>query len=247
MAALKCRAPVSTKTENVGITAMLMVGRKTHPLTVTRSRPTATAKKMSSIKIDGKLDEWSDVSPVILNDKTTDSIKFGGTKYNGPDDCSADVRFAWDEKNLYIAAKVRDNKHYQIIRGSGLWSGDCIQFAVVDGGPMSPLHSQDLSALNEFAISADDKGPFIYSWCSREAGGQENAQIAVTGGDGEIFYEVALPWDSINVSRPASRKKLGVSFVVADNDGEGLRGWLEWTPGIFIFKDGSAYGTLTLE
>ena len=153
----------------------------------------------------------------------------------------------YDEKNLYIAAKVRDNKHYQIIRGGGLWAGDCIQFSVVDGGPLSPLRSQDASALNEFAISADNKGPFLFSWCSREAGVQENAQIAVTGGDGEIIYEVALPWESINVTRPASRKKLGVSFVVADNDGDNLRGWLEWTPGVFGYEDASEYGCLTLE
>ena len=58
---------------------------------------------------------------------------------------------------------------------------------------------------------------------------------------------MTLPWDSINLSKPFSGKKLGVSFVVADNDGDSLRGWLEWTPGIFINKDCSAYGTVTLE
>ena len=247
MTVLKCRAPVSTLTKNVSIATMLLTGRKTHPMTVTRSRPTATAANAKAIRIDGKLDDWKDVSPAIVSDKTPECIKYNGATYNGPDDCSAELRFAWDEKNLYIAAKVKDDKHYQNIRGSGLWAGDCIQFAVTDGGPLPSARAQDVSALNEFAISADEKGPFIFSWCSREAGVQENAQIAVTGGDGEIIYEVALPWESINIASPFSGKKLGLSFVVADNDGDSLRGWLEWTPGIFGSKDCSAYGTLTLE
>jgi hypothetical protein len=193
------------------------------------------------------LDEWDAVPPVILNDKTPDSIRYGSAKYNGPDDCSADLRFAWDKKNLYIAARVKDDRHYQILRDKNVWSGDCIQFAVIDGGPLPPTRSQDLLSLNEFALAADSKGPFVYSWCSREDGVQKDTKIAVTGGDGEIIYEVALPWNSINVLWPAPGKKLGVSFVVADNDGDGLRGWLEWTPGIFVAKDCSAYGTLTLE
>jgi hypothetical protein len=226
---------------------MLLTGRKQLPIKIIRSRPTARAAKANSIHIDGKLDEWNAVPPVILNDKTPDSIKYSSTKYNGPDDCSANLRFAWDEKNLYIAAKVTDDKHFQINRSNRVWSGDCIQFAVIDGGPLPPSRSEDVSTLNEFAIAADAKGPFVFSWCSRDAGVQDEAKIAVSGGDGEIIYEVALPWDSINVSRPTSGKKLGVSFVVADNDGGGLRGWLEWTPGIFNNKDGSAFGCLILE
>ncbi len=119
--------------------------------------------------------------------------------------------------------------------------------AVIDGGPLRPSRSQDVLSLNEFAIAAESKGPFVYSWCFREEGVQKDTKIAVTGGDGEFIYEVALLRDSINVLRPISGKKIGVSFVVADNDGDGLRGWLEWTPGIFGFKHASAYGTVTLE
>ncbi|MBQ7651095.1 MAG: hypothetical protein IJS15_09060 [Victivallales bacterium] len=247
MAVLKCRAPVSTLTKNVSIATMLLTGRRQHQMTMTRSRPTATAAKAKAILIDGRLDEWGNVLPVIVSDKTPECIKYSSAKYNGSEDCSAELRFAWDDENLYIAAKVKDDKHYQNIRGSGLWAGDCIQFAVTDGGPLPMSRSMDVSALNEFAISADDKGPFVFSWCSRDAGVQDNAKIAVTGGNGEIIYEVALPWESINIPKPFPGKKLGLSFVVADNDGDSLRGWLEWTPGIFGSKDCSAYGTVTLE
>ncbi len=247
MAVLKCLAPVSTQTKDLNISSMVMTGMKQHPLTVRRSRSTAKAAKAKSIRIDGKLDEWQEIAPAVVGSDTPACIKYNSSKYNGNDDCSAELRFAWNENYLYIAAKIKDDKHFQMTRGNRVWSGDSIQFAVVDGGPLPPSRSQDVSMLNEFAIAADETGPFIYSWCKREAGFMENSDIAVTGGDGEIIYEAAIPWESINLSNPFPGKKLGLSFVVADNDGKDLRGWLEWTPGIFGFKDPSAYGVVTLE
>ncbi len=243
----KCRAPVSTQTKDLNITSMILMGRKQHPIKVKRTRPTAQAARAKSITIDGKLDDWTDVQPVVVNDMTPECVKYTKGKYNGADDCSAELRFAWDEKFLYIAAKVKDDKHFQKTRGASLWSGDCIQFALVDGGPLPQSRWQDVSIIKEFAIAADSNGPYIYSWCTKEHGLMANPNIAVNGGDGEIIYEAALPWEHVNVSKPTSGKKLGVSFVVADNDGGGLRGWLEWTPGIFNNKDGSAFGCLTLE
>ena len=117
----------------------------------------------------------------------------------------------------------------------------------MDGGPLPSSRSHDTSGIKEFAISADDKGPYIYSWCAKAAGLQPNPKIAITGGDGEIIYEAAIPWEDLKIPKPLSGKMLGLSFVVADNDGDGLRGWLEWTPGIFNFKDASEYGCMTLE
>ena len=246
-AVFKCRAPVATQTKNLDITSVILSGRKKHPIKVERTRPTAQAARAKSITIDGKLDEWGDVPPVGANEKIPECIKFTKGKYNGADDCSAEVRFAWDEKFLYIAAKVKDDKHFQKLRGASLWNGDCIQFAIVDGGPLPPSRSKDISPIKEFAVAADGNGPYIYSWCGKEPGLLANPNIAVSGGDGEIIYEAAIPWEHVKVSKPTSGRKLGVSFVVADNDGDGLRGWLEWTPGIFGYKDGSAFGCLTLE
>ena len=226
---------------------MLLTANSSTPVKVAPSRPTSSVGRAKNIKIDGKLEDWDGIKPIILNDRTPDAIQYRNSEYKGADDCSAEMRFAWDEKFLYIAAKVKDDKHFQPVRDSQVWSGDCIQFAVIDGGPLPVSRSQEVSALNEFAISADKDGGYVYSWCTRENGLQSRSPIAVSGGDGEIVYEVAIPWQDINVARPASGKRLGLSFVVADNDGDGLRGWLEWTPGIFYFKNASAYGILTLE
>ncbi|MBO4345443.1 MAG: hypothetical protein J5833_06795, partial [Victivallales bacterium] len=243
----KCRAPVSTQTKDLNITSMILMGRKQHPITIKRTRPTAQAAKANSIRIDGKLDDWADIPPIAVSHLTPDCVKYSGGRHNGADDCSADLRFAWDERFLYIAAKVKDDKHFQQSRGESVWSGDCIQFAMVEGGPLPPSRAQDVSVLREFAIAVDDNGPYIFNWCAREPALVENPNIAATVGDGEIIYEAAIPWEKIKLSKPFAGKRFGLSFVVADNDGDNLRGWLEWTPGVFGYKDASEYGCLTLE
>ena len=138
MAVLKCLAPISTQTKNLNISSMVMTGMKQHPLTVRRSRYTAKAAKAKSIRIDGKLDEWQEIAPAVVGSDTPGCVKYNSSKHNGNDDCSAELRFAWDENFLYIAAKVKDDKHFQMTRGNRVWSGDSIQFAVVDGGPLPP-------------------------------------------------------------------------------------------------------------
>ena len=56
----------------------------------------------------------------------------------------------------------------------------------------------------------------------------------------------ALPWAALGPWRPAAGATVGWSFTVNDADGEGFRGWLEWTPGICGSKDAAAFGRLVL-
>ena len=61
------------------------------------------------------------------------------------------------------------------------------------------------------------------------------------------FYEAAIPWVELYPFRPIAREVCGFGFVVADNDGEGFKGGLEWTKGIWYGKDASALGDLILQ
>ena len=96
-------------------------------------------------------------------------------------------------------------------------------------------------------MAADAKGPFVHSW----AGGQQSAEkelkvASILTSDG-ITYEAAIPWRYIGFQNVTASTRFGLSFVVADNDGKGLHGWLEWTPGVFGSKSPSSFGWLTLE
>ena len=62
-------------------------------------------KAKAAIKVDGKLDEWKEHSPILMNipeEQCTDYTK-------ELDDFSSVCYLAWDNNNLYFAADVKDD------------------------------------------------------------------------------------------------------------------------------------------
>ena len=237
--------PAQSRTQtSASIRAMLITHGAQASITVQPERPRIVAKRAKGIVIDGKLDEWQSYSAITLGENTPAQQHFTD-KYDGDKDCSAKLHFAWDEQFLYVAAKVQDNHHNSPARDGSIWNGDCIQFAMRRNGPAPITSSPD--GINEFAFAADAQGAFIHSW----AGGQQSAEkelkvASVLTKDG-ITYEAAIPWRYIGLPNATASMQYGFSFVVADNDGKGLHGWLEWTPGVFGSKAPSAFGWLMME
>jgi hypothetical protein len=64
---------------------------------------------------------------------------------------------------------------------------------------------------------------------------------------GKTVYETAIPWSAFGVASPRSGLRTAWSMTVNDNDGDGFRGWLEWTPGVCGGKDSSVFGWLVLD
>jgi hypothetical protein len=56
-----------------------------------------------------------------------------------------------------------------------------------------------------------------------------------------------LAWSDLGISKPEHGMKLGLNFIVNDNDGLNRKGWLEWTPGIGGSKKPQAFPEITLE
>lgn len=63
-----------------------------------------------SIVVDGVLEDWPAVSPLLLIDTRQVSGTAMGA-YRGPSDLSAQVFLAWNKSDLFISAKVRDDWH----------------------------------------------------------------------------------------------------------------------------------------
>ncbi len=211
----------------------------------TSSDFSAVLRSDAAPKIDGRIDdgEWSVyTSPIMLN--TADSAKrFAG--WGGPRDLSGEVYLMYDDENFYLAAKVKDNIHFGNDSGGRIWAQDCIQFSFAP-------ENKSTSAITEFAVSLSDGDGQIgevqvvrYLSAVSDAedydinnlGGTQAA--AVPGSDGDVTYEVKVPWGEIF---PESYKTDGTvcfSLLIADNDGSGRRGWLEFGRGI---GDGKDYG-----
>ncbi|MBR4221898.1 MAG: hypothetical protein IKR81_12115, partial [Victivallales bacterium] len=229
---------------NASIRAMLVTYGAQASITVQPERPRVVAKRAKGLVIDGKLDEWDAYPAITLGERTPGQQHFTD-KYDGDKDCSAKLHFAWDAQYLYIAAKVQDNHHNNPVRDSSVWNGDCIQFAMRRNGP-APLNSSP-DGINEFALAADAKGAFVHSWAGGQQSAEKELKVASIVTEDGITYEAAIPWRYIGLPNATASMQYGLSFVIADNDGKGLHGWLEWTPGVFGSKAPSAYGWLTLE
>ncbi|MCW5859838.1 MAG: DNRLRE domain-containing protein, partial [Caldilineales bacterium] len=75
--------------------------------------------------LDGNLQEWSAV-PTIVLDATTAAFQEGVPPYPSPADASLRLQLAWDDNNLYLAARVFDDI---LVNDSGaeVWKDDEIE------------------------------------------------------------------------------------------------------------------------
>ena len=77
-----------------------------------RSGPSVTAGFVKDAPvIDGILDEWSQTRYDVS------SVTYGKSDWDGSSDLSGKVMLAWDETNLYVAARVYDDLHVQNATG----------------------------------------------------------------------------------------------------------------------------------
>lgn len=84
--------------------------------------------KDNTIKIDAELSEWQNfATPIVLGEKS--QVTRGS--WDGKDDLSAEVYVCMDSKNLYIAAKVRDNvPAHNLSTNDSIYNGDCIELYI---------------------------------------------------------------------------------------------------------------------
>ncbi len=236
---LKC-APPPTATQKIGqLTLRFIEHTVTTRVTVLKARPSIDCiRLLEPPAIDGKLDEWANLRAFELG-VDADSVKI--KQHGGPSDCSAKIRMAWDKDHFYLAAEVTDNKHHQKESGFQCWSGDCIQLAF-RAGPPGRSHGFDGTEF-EVGLTLAPAGPMLFQWTpGRRA--LDTGKLAIVRKGNISRYEAAVLWSDLGVRPALLPGPVTWSITVNDNDGEGFRGWLEWTPGICGGKDSSAFGWL---
>ena len=172
-------------------------------------------KARSAPRIDGKLDDWQLGAPIRITHKMLAHAR----KVDSDQDCSARVWLSWDEKCLYLAAKVADDA--LCFGKPGLvswWEADAMEVWVA--------HKQ--VGLN-------------LSTAGSRAPGTRSAAIGLSTGDRGYTVEVALPWGIFDrgVVGPGDRFPFAVGIDDADTPG-GREGqiyfpstWRHSTPGTF--------------
>jgi hypothetical protein len=210
-------------------------------LTILPARPVWEGRLLNAApRIDAVLDEISVETPgaITLGGARDGTVRFQ-KPYGGADDCSARCALAWERNGLYFAALVRDNVHHQEHEGQEIWQGDCIQLAVRNGAPNT---NPDYDGREyELGLALTGSGPQVFRWTPSPLR-LPDVPCAVRHENGYTVYEALIPWAALGRSAPEIGERVTGSVTVNDNDGEGFRGWLEWTGGICGSKDSSRFG-----
>ncbi len=197
--------------------------------------------------IDGDLGEWSTL--------TAAEIGVPGTRYrtfrtwNGPTDCHASARLAWDENYLYFAADVTDNIFSQTRLPDALWRGDSIQIAFDPLFNRSPGYYEMDDRDYWFAYQVGKT--IVYCRYGATPGERTdiNAKAKRKPDASGWTLEVAFPWSELGVV-PEDLNEMGFSWVVYDSDsGDYFAKLVEWTPGCEMpsWSDPNAFGQLMLQ
>ena len=204
--------------------------------------------RKGGIKMQGRLEDWIGL-PSTIHLSGEKRFTVPPDRYKSDADLSADSYAVWDEDNLYLAFHVTDDKFVQTQTSyMSAWNQDGIQMALDIGDQKSPAYDNDDF---EIALFKAPQAPFDrVAFTSAPLIGNgpfEGAEIKITPVSGGMLYECKMPWRKLGVRDAAAGRKIGFSFLVNDDDGDGAgRKWIEWTPGIGVTKMPSQFGDLRL-
>lgn len=236
---LRVRLPAASQSTQASLQVRLVEAASAHEVQVLASRPLALARRAAAPPvIDGRLDEWTLEPSLLLGGDAADTVRITDA-YGGAEDCAAAVRLQWDDQALYLGVTVTDNVHHQTETGPLVWRGDAIQLAFRNGPPAAAAGYDGTEY--ELGLTLGPQGPEVFAWMPEQRL-RTDIPLAVVRTGTETCYEAAIPWSALGVTGLRAGRRLAWSMTVNDHDGEGFRGWLEWTPGICGNKDASAFG-----
>ncbi len=202
------------------------------------------ARISDPVRIDGNLDDWEDIPFYTYDREEFISLKTDWI----PENFQADVYMAHDRENLYFAYRVIDKLHYNDNTGPMLWAGDGVQVIIDFGYDRTPERTSTDIEIG-FFLTNDGK-VHHYSWRPRN---EWNSGIAIEADSRivrrgkETIYEVRIPLNIIIDWDSKIQDRVGFTFSVNDNDGDGFDGGITGSRGIYGFKSPKYFGTLFLE
>jgi len=196
--------------------------------------------------IDGSFDEWT------LDQNFADSVVAGASNWNGDADLSARVTWGWDTNNLYMAARVKDDKYVQNASGKNIFKGDSVEI-LIDRNVSADFYLRDLTA-DDYQLGmspgsgqpGDD--PEAYLWYpSSQAGERTKVKIGAMKTDDGYRIEAQIPWSTFGVA-PAAGDHFGFAFSVSDNDNsnENVQQSMVSNVATRVLTDPTTWGDLTL-
>jgi hypothetical protein len=149
----------------------------------------------------------------------------------------------WDDRNLYIAARVLESGYMVQTNPRWLQAGDSVGIGLQSGEPGAELGTSGADWYNLY-VGQTGSGPAVF----RESLPMDiltTAHVQVERDQKQRIttYLIALPWDSLRPLSP-DRPLFSVVLTLNKNDGKGkpgyfslgLKGWEEWGDGLNNFR-----------
>jgi hypothetical protein len=166
--------------------------------------------------IDGDWSEWSSTQyPATY-------VFYGADRWANSDDLSASFQLGWDNQNLYVAAKVGDERYVQNASGQDIYKGDSLEI-LLDANLCGDFYSTDINSGDDYQIGISPGNPDVsgnreaFLWFPQSKAGSRSVAISATQSGGLYRVEAAIPWSVFGAS-PFSGQTYGFSFAVSDND-----------------------------
>ncbi|UCH33088.1 MAG: beta-galactosidase [Armatimonadota bacterium] len=211
-----------------------------------------SAREMPApITVDGKLDEWQGVEPVLLAGEAHWEAARPGEAYGGPGDAAAKFYLAWDDKSLYVAVEAYDDELSPPSDASRMLEGDCVAVAIDARNDAGQGYGEDDS---EIGFCYSSTGALTWRWFPTErAGPVYSAKVAVVREvkpgalDAgmpplKLTYEASVPWFELPRVQHETGRVFGLNLAFHDVDDGRRHGWLQWSPGMMGIKDPSQFG-----
>lgn len=217
-----------------------------------------SARRISNaFTVHGDLKKWKDVPAVHLDKESCNRLP------NFYSEDTADLRFVWNDRALYMLAVVRDNVFMQKNTGPLTWKGDCLQCGFcIDPWKDVPRTGNTVSdeanspRQTEINLALTQNGPeawrsVVFPVNSNLPIGmlsRADCSLVIKRKDGTITYEAAFPWKSLGLKQaPQPGSCIKIAIAVNDKDDQKAISAIGLFKGAGFPRDPALMGTLFLE
>lgn len=198
--------------------------------------------------IDGDIGDWPGV-PYY----TSAAVVYAASDWDGVRDSNAYWQLAWDRDNLYVAARVEDDRHVQTQSGERLYEGDSLEIQI--DGAFGQRQSRLTPTAYQISLSPGDfqtLPPTAWRWRGAADGrwtstpGQQ-VQIAARALEGGYALEAAIPWADLGLT-PQEGGEVTLALNAIDNDqpGEAMQEVMVSQAAMRQFRNPASWGALRL-
>jgi hypothetical protein len=237
----KLVSPVNAKVGRYTGESSVSVGREAFaPSPMEIEIPVLCPKRQAEIRVDGDLSDWPERLPI--------AISASADTQDGPKDeadLSCRAAASWDDKFLYLALKVTDDRFLQEKEGPETWRQDSVQVAFDTLRDRSTGGFEDDDYEYGFALTPSEVLCWRFACPPGKLLGRVQVRTAIVRSGTVTNYEAAIPWSELAPFVPRTGRTMGVSILVNDDDGNGRR-ILEFGGGIVSQKQPNRFMGLRL-